>query len=65
MPRDEYFEQLNFIGTFNNLEMSYFGMQITNEFYVDARNCGNMSRSVNHSCEPNCKVNAVTVGHFL
>uniref|UniRef100_A0A9J2P810 Histone-lysine N-methyltransferase n=2 Tax=Ascaris TaxID=6251 RepID=A0A9J2P810_ASCLU len=61
MPRDEYFEQLNFIGTFNNLEMSYFGMQITNEFYVDARNCGNMSRSVNHSCEPNCKVNAVTV----
>ncbi|VDK44094.1 unnamed protein product [Anisakis simplex] len=61
MPKDEYFDELNFIGTFNNLEMSYFGMQLTSEYYVDARNCGNMSRSVNHSCEPNCTVNAVTV----
>ncbi|KHN84258.1 putative histone-lysine N-methyltransferase Mes-4, partial [Toxocara canis] len=61
MPKDEYFDELNFIATFNNLEMSYFGMQITNEFYVDARNYGNMSRSVNHSCDPNCAVNAVTV----
>lgn len=59
--KDEYFEKLQFRGLFNNLEMSYFGMQLTNDFYVDARNCGSIARSFNHSCDPNCKVDAVTV----
>ncbi|EFO20057.2 hypothetical protein LOAG_08436 [Loa loa] len=61
MTKEEYFEKLRFRCLFNNLEASYFGMQLTNDFYVDARNYGNIARSFNHSCEPNTKVDAVVV----
>ncbi|VDK88721.1 unnamed protein product, partial [Litomosoides sigmodontis] len=61
MTKEEYLEKLRFRSLFNNLEASYFGMQLTNDFYVDARNYGNVARSFNHSCEPNTKVVAVVV----
>uniref|UniRef100_A0A1I8ENB2 Histone-lysine N-methyltransferase n=2 Tax=Wuchereria bancrofti TaxID=6293 RepID=A0A1I8ENB2_WUCBA len=61
MTKDEYLEKLRFRCLFNDLEASYFGMQLTNDFYVDARNYGNIARSFNHSCEPNTKVDAVVV----
>lgn len=65
MTKEEYLEKLRFRCLFNNLETSYFGMQLTNDFYVDARNYGNVARSFNHSCEPNTKVVAVTVCTFI
>uniref|UniRef100_A0A183GY43 Histone-lysine N-methyltransferase n=1 Tax=Onchocerca flexuosa TaxID=387005 RepID=A0A183GY43_9BILA len=61
ITKEEYLEKLRFRSLFNDLEASYFGMQLTNDFYVDARNYGSIARSFNHSCEPNTKVDAVTV----
>ncbi|VDK69039.1 unnamed protein product [Onchocerca ochengi] len=61
ITKEEYLEKLRFRSLFNDLEASYFGMQLTNDFYVDARNYGGIARSFNHSCEPNTKVDAVTV----
>ncbi|KAM3726841.1 Nuclear receptor binding SET domain protein [Dirofilaria immitis] len=61
MTKEEYLEKLRFRSLFSDLEASYFGMRLTNDFYVDARNYGSVARSFNHSCEPNTKVDAVTV----
>ncbi|KAL3981725.1 SET domain family protein [Acanthocheilonema viteae] len=61
MTKEEYLNKLRFRCLFNDLEASYFGIQLTNDFYVDARNYGNIARSFNHSCEPNTKVDAVVV----
>uniref|UniRef100_A0A915PTH4 Histone-lysine N-methyltransferase n=1 Tax=Setaria digitata TaxID=48799 RepID=A0A915PTH4_9BILA len=61
LTKEEYFAKLRFRCLFNDLEASYFGMRLTNDFYVDARNYGSIARSFNHSCEPNCKVDAVAV----
>ncbi|CAG9537142.1 unnamed protein product [Cercopithifilaria johnstoni] len=61
MTKEEYLEKLRFRCLFNDLEASYFGMQLTSGFYVDARNYGNIARSFNHSCEPNTKVDAIVV----
>ncbi|VDM95892.1 unnamed protein product [Thelazia callipaeda] len=61
MTKEEYFGKLQLRCSFNNLEESYFGIKLTSDFYVDARNYGSIARSFNHSCDPNCKVVAVLV----
>lgn len=35
-------------------EKSFYIMQSDTDTYIDARNKGNISRFINHSCEPNC-----------
>uniref|UniRef100_A0A0R3S3H1 Histone-lysine N-methyltransferase n=1 Tax=Elaeophora elaphi TaxID=1147741 RepID=A0A0R3S3H1_9BILA len=62
VAKQEYSEKQNFRSSFNDLEESYYGMQFKKcDFCVDARNCGNIARSFNHSCEPNTKVDVVLV----
>lgn len=40
---------------------NFYVMAISNDWYVDAREYANMSRFINHSCEPNCKVVTMNV----
>eukprot|EP00980_Cylindrotheca_fusiformis_P003840 scaffold858_cov123-Cylindrotheca_fusiformis.AAC.16 len=40
---------------------NFYVMAISNDWYVDAREYANMSRFINHSCEPNCKVITMNV----
>lgn len=39
---------------YENNEKSFYIMQSDSDTYIDARNKGNISRFINHSCEPNC-----------
>ena len=61
MPKDDYLEKLKLRASHHNLEMSYFGIQLTPQYYLDGRNYGGMARTINHSCDPNCQVAAITV----
>jgi len=40
---------------------NFYVMALSRGFYVDARECANYSRFINHSCAPNCKVVSVNV----
>jgi hypothetical protein len=40
---------------------NFYMMAISNDWYVDAREYANMSRFINHSCGPNCKVVTINV----
>jgi len=43
---------------------NFYIMQLQSGWYIDAREKGNLSRFINHSCEPNCKLDRVNVrGH--
>lgn len=61
ISKDNYLEKLKLRANHHNLEMSYFGIQLTPQYYLDGRNFGGMARTINHSCDPNCQVAAVTV----
>lgn len=39
---------------------SYF-FRIDDDYVIDATNCGNLARFINHSCEPNCYAKIITV----
>lgn len=44
---------------------NFYVMALSGGYYVDARECANQSRFINHSCAPNCKVVSVNVrGHI-
>lgn len=43
---------------------NFYVMAISAGWYVDAREIANMSRFINHSCEPNCKVVTVNVNGY-
>lgn len=34
----------------------FYGLSLTNRLVIDSARVGNLSRFINHSCEPNCKV---------
>ena len=34
----------------------FYIMEIENGFYVDGKHKGNLSRFINHSCDPNCEL---------
>ena len=40
---------------------NYYIMLLEKGWYIDARNVGNLSRFINHSCAPNCVAERVTV----
>lgn len=41
----------------------FYHQQMKNGCWVDARNIGNVSRYVNHSCNPNCELQTWSVGN--
>ncbi len=40
---------------------NFYIMGLGSGWYVDARECANLSRFINHSCQPNCQVTTVNV----
>lgn len=44
---------------------NFYIMELGNEHYVDARHEGNLSRFINHACEPNATVRTVNVNGYL
>lgn len=40
---------------------NFYVMGLGSGWYVDARECANMSRFINHSCDPNCQVTTINV----
>jgi len=40
---------------------SSYMFRIDNEMIVDATKCGNLSRFINHSCDPNCYAKIITI----
>jgi hypothetical protein len=40
---------------------NFYVMALSKDWYLDAREQANMSRFINHSCEPNCKVLTINV----
>eukprot|EP00591_Stephanopyxis_turris_P012618 CAMPEP_0195508434 /NCGR_PEP_ID=MMETSP0794_2-20130614/1637_1 /TAXON_ID=515487 /ORGANISM="Stephanopyxis turris, Strain CCMP 815" /LENGTH=598 /DNA_ID=CAMNT_0040635387 /DNA_START=534 /DNA_END=2330 /DNA_ORIENTATION=- len=44
---------------------NFYVMQLEAGWYIDAREKGNLSRFVNHSCDPNCKLVPVNVAGFM
>lgn len=41
---------------------NFYFLSLGENLYIDARTCGNDSRFINHSCEPNCSLEKWTVG---
>ncbi|CAB3374360.1 Hypothetical predicted protein [Cloeon dipterum] len=39
----------------NNKERHFYFLELSGNHFIDARNKGNLSRFINHSCEPNCE----------
>ena len=40
---------------------NFYIMSLSGGWYIDARDCANMSRFINHSCDPNCSLITVNV----
>lgn len=43
----------------------YYFMTISKDEIIDAHNKGNLSRFINHSCEPNCETQKVCVDNSV
>lgn len=43
----------------------YYIMKMMGDWYIDARYMGNLSRFMNHSCEPNCHLVPFNVGGYM
>ena len=35
---------------------NHYILKLYEKYYIDARDCGNMARFINHSCSPNCEI---------
>jgi len=46
-------------------DINFYIMSLTNGWYVDAREVANLSRFINHSCDPNCIITPVNVGGYM
>jgi hypothetical protein len=44
---------------------NFYVMALSVGFYVDARECANLARFINHSCNPNCKVSSINVKGYI
>ena len=44
---------------------NFYIMSLETGWYIDAREMGNLSRFINHSCDPNCQLTRVFVGGYL
>ena len=40
---------------------NFYLMELEHGFYIDARVKGNLSRFINHSCDPNCQLQRTNV----
>lgn len=45
----------------NNKEKDFYFLTVEGDLYVDAEPAGNLSRFINHSCEPNCLTRKIQV----
>lgn len=59
--RDEFIERSR---TIYKDDLHQYGMSLETKYVVDAHRVGNISRIVNHSCEPNCNVQKWIVNGF-
>lgn len=48
----------------NPHDPNFYVMSLDQGYYIDAREKGNLSRFINHSCDPNCKLVRVNVAGF-
>jgi len=44
---------------------NFYIMELQNNWYIDARDKGSLSRFINHSCEPNCQLERINVGGYI
>jgi PWWP domain/SET domain/AWS domain len=44
-----------------NKDRDFYFLAINLDMFVDAEPCGNLSRFINHSCEPNCETRKISV----
>lgn len=58
---DEYNERAR---TVYKNDLHQYGMSLERKYVVDAHRVGNISRIVNHSCEPNCNIQKWIVNGF-
>lgn len=52
---------MHILGDELTLRQLYYVMSLTGGLHIDATRKGNWARFVNHSCEPNCRVERVVV----
>ncbi len=58
-------ERMNNQKKFSPLDHDFYIMQIDTGYYVDGKHKGNMSRFINHSCDPNCELQRWVVNHKM
>ena len=46
-------------------DTNFYVMSLSNQWYIDAREVANLSRFINHSCQPNCRLTQVNVDGLL
>ena len=46
-------------------DSNFYLMALDSGWYIDARNEGNLSRFINHSCDPNCELVPFDVGGYM
>lgn len=44
---------------------NFYIMALTRGWYIDARDIANLSRFINHSCDPNCDLVPINVGGYM
>ena len=44
---------------------NFYIMSLRDQWFIDARHEANLSRFINHSCEPNCVLTQINVGGFI
>lgn len=53
------------IARLRSIEAQYYIMDLDGQRAIDAHYYGNNMRYVNHSCQPNCTIQLITVSDFF
>ena len=61
IPENEMLTRLETHEKLHPNNPNFYIMELMNGWYIDARERGNMSRFINHSCDPNCQLQRVNV----